>query len=112
MDSTKIKLISFDLWETLISDNYKTDSTKKRNDLRAKKLKSLFKKYNYEFNQNKINDSINWISKRCTQDHNAGIDKPTEIRINELFVYLKINLEDGNFKKEVLTNLKSPVVPS
>ena len=47
MDSTKIKLISFDLWETLISDNYKTNSTKKRNDLRAKKLKSLFKKYNY-----------------------------------------------------------------
>ena len=46
MDSTKIKLISFDLWETLISDNYKTNSTKKRNDLRAMKLKSLFKKYN------------------------------------------------------------------
>ena len=43
MDSTKIKLISFDLWETLISDNYKTNSTKKRNDLRARKLKSLFR---------------------------------------------------------------------
>ena len=71
MDSTKIKLISFDLWETLISDNYKTNSTKKRNDLRTRKLKSLFKKYNYEINQNKINDSINLISKRCTQDHNA-----------------------------------------
>ena len=105
MDSTKIKLISFDLWETLISDNYKTNSTKKRNDLRARKLKSLFKKYNYEINQNKINDSINWISKRCTQDHNAGIDKPTEIRINELFVYLKINLKHGNLKKEVLNEL-------
>ena len=58
MDSTKIKLISFDLWETLISDNYKTNSTKKRNDLRADKLKLLFKKYNYEINQNKINDSM------------------------------------------------------
>ena len=30
MDSTKIKLISFDLWETLISDNYKTNSTKSK----------------------------------------------------------------------------------
>ena len=69
------------------------------------KLKSLFKKYNYEINQNKINDSINFISERCTQDHNSGIDKPTEIRINELLEYLKINLEDGNFKKEVLYEL-------
>ena len=62
MDSTKIKLISFDLWETLISDNYKINSTKKRNELRANKLKLLFKKYNYEINQNKINDSIDCIS--------------------------------------------------
>ena len=112
MDTTKIKLISFDLWETLISDNYKTNSTKKRNDLRADKLKLLFKKYNYEINQNKINDSINWISKRCTQDHNAGIDKPTEIRINELFSYLKIDLENGNLKKDVLNELDKSFLSS
>ena len=105
MDTTKIKLISFDLWETLISDNYKINSTKKRNELRANKLKLLFKKYNYEINQNKINDSIDWISKRCTQDHNTGLDKAVELRIDELFTYLNIDLENNKFKEEVLNEL-------
>ncbi|MFL2677254.1 MAG: HAD family hydrolase [Dehalococcoidia bacterium] len=112
MDSTKIKLISFDLWETLISDNYKINSTQKRNELRTKKLKLLFKKYNYEIRQIKINDSINWISKRCTQDHNMGIDRPVELRIDELFTYLNIDLENDKFKKEVLNELDESFLSS
>ena len=112
MDTTKIKLISFDLWETLISDNYKINSTKKRNELRVKELKLLFNKYNYEIDKDRIDDSINWISKRCTQDHNMGIDRPVELRIDELLKYLNLNIENDKFKKEVLDKLDESFLSS
>ena len=101
MNVAKIKLISFDLWETLISD----DNQRERNKLRVKNLKLIFEKYNYHISKKKLLDSLVFISKTCTQNHNLGIDKPSIYRIKELLRYLNIDLNDQNFEMEILSVL-------
>ena len=87
MDTAKIKLISFDLWETLIFDS---KNHNQRNKLRINNLRLLFDKYNQNISDKKILESLSFISKNCSQDHNSGFDKKTEIRIRKLLNFLDI----------------------
>ena len=98
MDVTKIKLISFDLWETLIFDS---KNHNQRNKLRINNLRLLFDKYGQAISDEKILESLSFISKNCSQDHNSGFDKKTDIRIKELLNFLEENDPVSLFVKSI-----------
>ena len=104
MDTTKIKLISFDLWETLIFDS---KNHNQRNKLRINNLRLLFDKYGQNISDEKILESLSFISKNCSHDHNSGFDKKTDIRIKELLNFLDIKKDNKLFEKEILNALDS-----
>ena len=104
MDTTKIKLISFDLWETLIFDS---KNHNQRNKLRINNLRLLFDKYGQAISDEKILESLSFISKNCSQDHNSGFDKKTDIRIKELLNFLDIKIDNKLIEKEILNALDS-----
>ena len=103
MDTTKIKLISFDLWETLIFDS---KNHNQRNKLRINNLRLIFDKYGQNISDEKILESLSFISKNCSQDHNSGFDKKTDIRIKELLNF-HIKKDNKLFEKEILNALDS-----
>jgi len=104
MDTTKIKLISFDLWETLIFDR---QNHNQRNKLRINNLRLLFNKYGQDISDEKILGSLSFVNKNCSQNHNSGFDKKTDIRIKELLNFLDIKIDNKLFEKEILNALDS-----
>ena len=107
MDIAKIKLISFDLWETLIFDLKKHNQ---RNQLRINNLRSLFVKYNENISDKMIKESLSFVSKNCSQNHNSGFDRKTEKRIKEILSFLNIKIDNKSFELEVLDALDSSFI--
>ena len=94
MDIAKIKLISFDLWETLIFDR---ENHNQRNELRINNLRSLFVKYKQNISDEMIRESLFFVSKNCSQNHNSGFDRKTEKRIKEILSFLNIKIDNKKF---------------
>ena len=107
MDIDKIKLISFDLWETLIFD---LKNHNQRNQLRINNLRSLFVKYNQNISDKMIKESLSFVSKNCSQNHNSGFDRKTEKRIKEILSFLNIKIDNKSFELEVLDALDSSFI--
>ncbi len=107
MDIAKIKLISFDLWETLIFD---LKNHNQRNQLRINNLRSLFVKYNQNISDEMIKESLSFVSKNCSQNHNSGFDRKTKKRIKEILSFLNIKIDNKSFELEVLDALDSSFI--
>ncbi|MEC9451270.1 MAG: HAD family hydrolase [Chloroflexota bacterium] len=90
----KTKLISFDLWETLITDRPQGKKINSRSVQRVKKLSLYLNNKGHVISNDQIKKSLNILSEKCTQDHNRGKDIDFHNRIGKLLELLNIKQDD------------------
>ncbi len=90
----KTKLISFDLWETLITDRPQGKKINSRSVQRVKNLSLYLNNKGHNISDNQIKKSLNILSEKCTQDHNRGKDIDFHNRIGKLLELLNLNQDD------------------
>ena len=86
----KTKLISFDLWETLITDRPHGKKMNLRSSKRTNILYSYLNDKKLDLTPADIKKGLIMLSQRCTQDHNRGKDIKFNKRIKKLFEILEI----------------------
>ena len=57
-----------------------------------------------------IKESLSFVSKNCSQNHNSGFDRKTEKRIKEILSFLNIKIDNKSFELEVLDALDSSFI--
>ena len=90
----KNKLISFDLWETLITDRPNGKKMNSRSIERINNLYSYLNNKELNLTHNQIKKGLRTLSERCTQDHNRGKDINFNKRIGKLLEILEIEQND------------------
>tara|TARA_B110000438_G_scaffold168479_1_gene161037 strand:+ start:147 stop:902 length:756 start_codon:yes stop_codon:yes gene_type:complete len=90
INKLEIKLISFDLWETLIKDNEGSKIQNCRSNERIDNLYKYFKSSGLKIERIKLKEAIKVNSLRCTQDHNRGVDISFLKRVELFLSILKL----------------------
>ncbi len=103
INKLEIKLISFDLWETLIRDNEDSKIQNNRSNERVENLFKYFKSNDLPIERIKLKEAIKVNSLRCTQDHNRGVDISFLKRV-ELFLSM-LKLEESFITEFVIRDV-------
>jgi FMN phosphatase YigB (HAD superfamily) len=103
INKLEIKLISFDLWETLIKDSEDSKIQNSRSNERVENLFKYFKSNGLIIERIKLKEAIKVNSLRCTQDHNRGVDISFLKRVKLFLSILK--LEDSFITEFVIRDV-------